>query len=89
MQQLKAIFLKKKILIYGLGISGYSSLNFLKKKNQVKFFDDNYRKFKNKKLKKFFVPLNKIYKYNFDYIIISPGINIEKCSLRNFLKKNE
>jgi len=61
----------------------------LKKKNQVKFFDDNYRKFKNKKLKKFFVPLDKIYKYNFDYIIISPGINIEKCSLRNFLKKNK
>ena len=51
MDQLRKIFLKKKILIYGLGISGYSSLNFLKKKNHIKFFDDNYQNFKNKKLK--------------------------------------
>jgi len=89
MSQINKIFFKKKILIYGLGASGYSSLEFLKKKNCVKFFDDNYQRFKNEKLKKFFIPLKKIYKYGFDYIIISPGINSEKCDLKNFLKKNK
>ena len=63
MDQLHKIFFKKKILIYGLGISGYSSLNFLKKKNYIKFFDDNYQNFKNKKLKKFFISQKKIYEY--------------------------
>ena len=89
MDQLRKIFFKKKILIYGLGISGYSSLNFLKKKNYIKFFDDNYQNFKNKKLKKFFISQKKIYEYGFDYIIISPGINLEKCDLKNFLNKNK
>ena len=89
MDQLRKIFFKKKILIYGLGISGYSSLKFLKKKNHIKFFDDNYQNFKNKKLKKFFISQKKIYEYGFDYIIISPGINLEKCDLKNFLKKNK
>ena len=55
MDQLHKIFFKKKILIYGLGISGYSSFKFLKKKNHIKFFDDNYQNFRNKKLKKFFI----------------------------------
>ena len=59
MDQLRKIFFKKKILIYGLGISGYSSLKFLKKKNHIKFFDDNYQNFKNKKLKKFFISKKK------------------------------
>ena len=89
MDQLRKIFFKKKILIYGLGISGYSSLNFLKKKNYIKFFDDNYQNFKNKKLKKFFISQKKIYDYGFDYIIISPGINLEKCDLKNFLNRNK
>ena len=89
MDQFRKIFFKKKILIYGLGISGYSSLNFLKKKNYIKFFDDNYQNFKNKKLKKFFISQKKIYEYGFDYIIISPGINLEKCDLKNFLNKNK
>ena len=35
-------FLNKKILIYGLGISGNSCLQSLKKKSDVKVFDDNY-----------------------------------------------
>ncbi len=89
MHQLHKIFFKRKVLIYGLGISGHSSLKFLKKKNHIKFFDDNYQDFKNRKLKKFFIPKSKIYKYGFDYIIISPGINLEKCDLKNFLRKNK
>ena len=55
MDQLNKIFFKKKVLIYGLGISGHSSLKFLKTKNYIKLFDDNYQNFKNKKLKKLFM----------------------------------
>ena len=44
----KYIFLKKKILIYGLGKSGISSYKFLKKQNKVYLYDDN----KNIKIKK-------------------------------------
>ena len=46
-------FVKKKILIYGLGLSGNSCLKFLKKKSFVKIFDDDYS-LKNKK-KNFFL----------------------------------
>ena len=31
---------------------------------------------------------NYINKTNFDFVVISPGINIKKCYLKNFLKKN-
>ena len=34
-------FINKKILIYGLGKSGLSSFNFLKKKNKIFLYDDN------------------------------------------------
>ena len=34
-------FLDKKILIYGLGLSGNSCLQYLSKKSDVKVFDDN------------------------------------------------
>ena len=44
----KNIFLKKKILIYGLGKSGLSSYKFLNNKAKVYLFDDNLnKKFKN------------------------------------------
>ena len=43
------IFLKKKILIYGLGKSGISSYNFLKKKNTIFLYDDLKKKIQNKK----------------------------------------
>ena len=82
------IFFNRKILIYGMGKTGISSYNFLKKKNQTYFYDDNKIFFKNKKIKKIFVNLNKIDKIKFDYIVISPGIDINKCKLKNYLKKN-
>ena len=62
----KNIFLGKKILIYGLGLSGISSYNFLKNKADVYLFDDNLKKKLNLKLKKKFVNSNKISKLNFD-----------------------
>ena len=76
------IFLKKKILIYGLGKSGLSTFNFLKKKNSIFLYDDFKKNIKKN------INFKKILKTNFDYIIISPGIDIEKCKLSKFLKKN-
>ena len=38
------IFLRKKILIYGLGKSGISSYKFLKDISKVYIFDDNKKK---------------------------------------------
>jgi len=71
------IFNKKKILIYGLGKSGLSVLKFLKKNNKITTYDDKIK-----------VNNKKIIKIKFDYIIISPGIDIDKCNLSNFLKNN-
>ena len=82
------IFLKKKILIYGIGKSGLSSLKFLKKKNELYLFDDKKSIIKNKELKKKIVKYKDIINQQFDYIIISPGINIYKCALSKYLKKN-
>ena len=71
------IFNKKKILIYGLGKSGLSASKFLKKNNQITTYDDKIKS-----------NIKKIITVKFDYIIISPGIDIHKCSLSNFLKNN-
>jgi len=72
----------KKFLIYGYGKSGHASHNYLKKNNKISIYDDN------KKLKKFFISLKKIKLTEFDYIVLSPGIDINKCRLKNYLKKN-
>jgi UDP-N-acetylmuramoylalanine--D-glutamate ligase len=84
----KNIFFKKKILIYGLGKSGLSSYKFLQKQNQIYLYDDKNINIKNIKIKKKIINYKEIISKNIDYIIISPGININKCNLRNFLKKN-
>ena len=78
----KNIFLKKRILIYGLGKSGISTFKFLKKKADVYLFDDN------QKINQKIINLNQLLKSEFDRIIISPGINILDCKLSKFLKKN-
>ncbi len=72
-------FINKKILIYGLGKSGLSSNDYLKKKNKIFLYDDN---------KKNLILAKQIKKIKFDAIIISPGIDIKKCKLSKFLKKN-
>ena len=84
----KNIFLKKKILIYGLGKSGISVFKFLKKKNQIFLYDDKKINNPDLEIKKNLVTFNKLIKEKIDYIIISPGINIEKCKLRSFLRRN-
>ena len=81
-------FFKKKILVYGLGKSGSACFDFLIKKNNLIVFDDNFS-IKNKKYNKYFFSPRRIKKTNFDYIFISPGVDINKCILNNFLKKNK
>ncbi len=79
----------KKIAIYGMGLTGLSTARFLKKSG-VKIFcwDDNIKvrnKIKNLKL-----PLKKFWqnKNIVDNIVVSPGINVNKCKIKNYLKKN-
>ena len=79
----------KKIAIYGMGITGYSAAKAFKKLNAEVFcWDDNKKirkKIKNSnfKLSKFWLNRNSI-----DIIVISPGIDINKCKIKNYLKKN-
>ena len=82
----KNIFFGKKILIYGLGKSGISSYKFLKNISKVYIFDDNKKKNLNFNHKQ--ITFSDITKIKFDKIIISPGIDISKCKLTSFLKKN-
>ena len=82
------IFLNKKILIYGLGKSGLSAFNFLRRENNVFLYDDFQTNLQNSYLKKHFINKKKISKLKFDKIIISPGVDINKCQLSKFLKKN-
>ena len=84
----KNLFFKKKILIYGLGKSGISVFKFLNKNNKLYLYDDKINHLKNKGINKNFIKYEEIKKEKIEYIIISPGIDINKCQLRNFLKKN-
>jgi UDP-N-acetylmuramoylalanine--D-glutamate ligase len=73
-------------LVYGLGISGRSTVNFFKKKkiNNYQVWDDKKKKLlKNKRSKNLQETLR-----NVDYIVLSPGISIyTKKFLIKFKKK--
>ena len=73
----------KKFLIYGYGKTGFATCNYLKKNNKIFIYDDN------KKVKRFFISFKKIQLKEFDYIVLSPGIDINKCKLKRYLKKNK
>ena len=63
-------------LIYGLGLSGKSVVNFFKKNNinNYEIWDDEQKKlFKNKRTKNLIKTLNKV-----DYIVLSPGVSLIK-----------
>ena len=77
----------KKIAIYGMGRTGYSvAKTFKKLKAKIYCWDDN--KQVREKIKNF--TLNKFWKNkaSFDAIVISPGIDINKCRIKKYLKKN-
>ena len=67
-------FKELSFLVYGLGITGQSVVKFLKKKKIKNFtvWDDKKKKlFQNNRAKNLKETLN-----NVDYIILSPGINL-------------
>ncbi len=80
-------FKNNKILIYGFGKSGKSCFNFLKKNNNCLIFDDNKKniptRFRTKILNK-----KDLLNNNFDFIVVSPGIDIKKCKIANYINKN-
>ena len=72
--------------VYGLGLSGNSTFKFLKKKNVKKIYtwDDKKNKNNKKKFNLFKTALD-----NVDYIVISPGINIQKTKFKLKLSTNK
>ena len=82
------ILKKKKFAIYGLGITGFSVINFFNKNNIKNYiaWDDNSskKKFLKKKIKlKQFSDSLKIV----DYIVISPGIDYKNVKISKHLNK--
>ena len=84
------ILSKKSFAIYGLGVTGKSVVKYLKKKKVKNLFiwDDTKKIQKKYKLppsiKTFSNSLNFV-----DYIILSPGININKSKIKKKLIKNK
>ena len=79
-------FKNKSFAVYGLGLTGNSVVNFLKKNKANKIYTwDDYSVRSNLKIKKTFKKkLNLV-----DYIVVSPGINIKKSTFRTLLYKNK
>tara|TARA_A100001011_G_scaffold110868_1_gene117401 strand:- start:3420 stop:4718 length:1299 start_codon:yes stop_codon:yes gene_type:complete len=87
MNEKQIYFKNRKILIYGCGKSGIACFNFLKKNNICSIFDDN-KKNVPIKLQKKIINTHKLASVNFDFIVLSPGIDIKKCKISNYLRKN-
>ena len=84
-----ANYQKKEIAIYGLGITGISVAKVFKKSDsRVYCWDDNAKVRKKAQKLKFHISKFWLNKKNIDNIIISPGIDIKKCKIKNYLKKN-
>mgnify|MGYP001311816929 CR=1 FL=1 len=79
-------FRDKSFAVYGLGLSGRSTINFLKKNRaKIVFSWDDYINKSNFKFKnKFKTNLNLV-----DFIVVSPGINIKKSKFKKLLLKKQ
>ena len=79
---------KLSFLIYGLGSTGNSVIQFFKKKNISNFFiwDDKKISLKNTRYKCLNFP--KLIK-EVDYIVLSPGVSLKKAKFKKDLKKYE
>ena len=79
----------KRIAVYGMGITGCSAAKELKKQKAKVFCWDDDKKTRSVLKKTGFI-LDKFWlKKNFvDIIVISPGIDINKCKIKKYLKKN-
>ena len=77
----------KKIAIYGMGITGISAYKILNKLGgQLFCWDDNAKT--RKKIKKFNFSKFWLNKNVVDNIVISPGIDINRCKIKKYLKEN-
>ena len=79
----------KRIAIYGMGLTGCSVARALKKLGaQILCWDDNIKV--RKKTENLNFPFNKFWldKKLVDNIVISPGIDISKCKIKDYLRKN-
>ena len=81
----------KKIAIYGMGRTGCSTARTLKSlKSKIFCWDDNDKI--RKKIKNLNFEINKFWLNNrknpIDHIVVSPGIDINKCQIKDYLKKN-
>jgi len=81
----------RKIAIYGMGRSGCSTARALKTlKAEIFCWDDNSNI--RKKIKNLNFPINKFWLNNskglIDYIVVSPGIDVNKCQIKDYLKNN-
>ncbi len=78
-------FKSKSFAVYGLGLTGKSVVNFLKKNKANKIFtwDDYLKKTNSRHISKFKNKLSVV-----DYIVLSPGINIYKSKFKKVLKSN-
>ena len=79
----------KRIAVYGMGLTGCSVAKTLKKLGAKIFCWDDDVKIR-KKIKNLNFPLNKFWlNQNFvDNIVVSPGIDVSRCKIRNYLRKN-
>ena len=80
----------KKIAVYGLGTTGLSAVKLFKslKAQPICWDDDSLAR---KKINNLGFNVDKFWLKKFkkiDKILISPGININNCKLKKFLKKN-
>ena len=87
MNEKQIYFKNRKILIYGFGKSGIACFNFLKKNNICTICDDNKKNIP-VKFKKNLINIRKLSSINFDFIVLSPGIDIKKCKISSYLRKN-
>ncbi len=88
MNEKQIYFINKKILIYGFGKSGIACFNFLKKNNVCAIFDDNKKNIPTK-FKKKLINIRELSSVDFNFIVLSPGIDIKKCKISNFLRRNK
>ena len=79
-------FKDKSFAVYGLGLTGKSVVSFLKKNKVKKIFtwDDYLIKSNSKSKKNFKTNLDSV-----DFIVISPGINIQKSNFKSLLLRNK
>ena len=88
MLELANQFNNQNILIYGFGKSGRACFKYLIKNNKIEIYDDKKSSIP-KNFKKNSINKTKLTSVNFDRIVVSPGIDINKCTLKKYLSKNK